>query len=311
MRAAGRPILSQFRGRTPQRRPRVTLTSLRDRLFVDTFRWAPTGLYSALVGRAARTRLPRSLRAPLYGAFARAVDARTDEAGAELAEYPSFGDFFARHLRPGVRPIEVAPVVAPSDGVVAAAGDIVGDTLVQAKGKDYTVGELVVDDRLAAAVRDGQFATIYLSPRDYHRVHAPTAGALCGYHYVPGQRWPVSLPFVRRVDRLFAVNERVVIELTTAWGPAAVVMVAAAGVGNVWLSHLGDGGGDTRAWRAQPEEHHVAVSAPLAAGDELGAFLLGSTVIILLPPGAPRLQLAEGEVVRVGQALVAPREARA
>jgi phosphatidylserine decarboxylase len=281
----------------------VTLTSLRDRLLVDTFRWAPTGLYSALVGWGARARLPRPLRAPLYGAFARAVDARTEEAGAPLSEYASFGDFFARHLRPGARPIDDDVLVAPADGVIAAAGRIAGDTLVQAKGRDYTVGDLVVDDRLAAALTDGQFATIYLSPRDYHRVHVPCAATLRGYHYVPGMRWPVSLPFVRGVDRLFAVNERVVIELATAWGPAALVMVAAVGVGNIWLTHLGEGGGDTRAWRAQAERHSVVVSASLAAGDEVGAFLLGSTVIVLLPPGAPALDLADGQVVQVGQSL--------
>ncbi|HVV87768.1 MAG TPA: archaetidylserine decarboxylase [Kofleriaceae bacterium] len=288
----------------------MTLTSLRERLLVDSFRWAPTGLYSALVGWGARTRLPRPLRAPLYGAFARAVDARTDEAGAPLSEYASFGDFFARHLRPGVRPIADGELVSPCDGLVASAGPIAGETLVQAKGRDYTVGELVVDETLAQAVHDGQFATIYLSPRDYHRVHAPAAGVLRGYHYVPGKKWPVSLPFVRGVDRLFAVNERVVIELTTAWGRAAVVMVAAAGVGNVWLTHLGDGGGDTRAWRSAAVPHREEASVPLAPGDELGAFLLGSTVIILLPAGAPRLHLGEGDVVRVGQALDAAGERR-
>lgn len=288
----------------------MTLTSLRERLLVDSFRWAPTGLYSTLVGWGARTRLPRALRAPLYGAFARAVDARTEEAGEALVEYPSFGDFFARHLRPGLRPIAAGAVVAPCDGLVAAAGPIAGDTMVQAKGKDYTVGELVVDDDLAAAMRDGQFATIYLSPRDYHRVHTPVAGTLRAYHYIPGRRWPVSLPFVRRVDRLFAVNERVVIELDTAWGPAAVVMVAAVGVGNVWLGHLGDHGDDTRSWRAHAEQHRVGVEATLTAGDELGAFLLGSTVIVLLPRGAPRLDLAEGDAVRCGQAVTTAQESR-
>jgi phosphatidylserine decarboxylase len=286
----------------------VTLSSLRDRLFVDSFRWAPTGLYSAMAGRAARTRLPRRLRAPLYGAFARAVGADLDEAGDDLVDYESFGDFFARTLRPGARPIADDELVAPSDGVVAAAGSIDGDTLVQAKGKDYTIGELVVDERLAASLRDGEFATIYLSPRDYHRVHAPCDGTLRAYHYVPGKRWPVQPRFVQRIDRLFAVNERVVIELATAWGPAAVVLVSATGVGNMWLAHLGDGGGDTRAWKAVGARHDLAVAGQVERGDELGAFLLGSTVIVLLPAGAPRIALDEGEVVRVGQTLVAAEE---
>lgn len=311
MRAETRPILAEFRGRTPRQRPRVPLSSLRDRLFVDSLRWAPMGLYSALIGWGARTRLPRRLRAPLYGAFARAVDARTDEAGAELHEYATFGDFFARHLRPGARPIADEDLVAPCDGVVAAAGPIAGDTLVQAKGLDYTVGDLVVDEALAAALRDGQFVTIYLSPRDYHRVHAPFAGALRAYHYVPGKRWPVQPRFVQRVEKLFAVNERVVIELATAWGPAAVVLVAATGVGNMWLSHLGREGDDTRAWKATGVRHDLALAGDVDAGDELGAFLLGSTVIVLLPAGAPTIAAAEHDVVQVGQALVAPGDRRA
>jgi phosphatidylserine decarboxylase len=289
----------------------VSLTSLRDRLYVDSFRWAPTGLYSALIGWGARARLPRLLRKPLYSAFARAVDARVEEAGADLADYASFGDFFARHLRDGARPIDDGLLVSPCDGVVAAAGPIAGDTLVQAKGIDYTVGDLVVDDALAGELRDGQFATIYLSPRDYHRVHTPCAGSLRAYHYVPGRRWPVQPRFVQRVPKLFAVNERVVIELHTAWGPAAVVMVSATGVGNIWLTHLGDGGADTRGWKAAGARHDVAVAGELAPGDELGAFLLGSTVIVLLPAGAPSLALTDGEVVRVGQALAAPGDGAA
>ncbi|HUQ03546.1 MAG TPA: archaetidylserine decarboxylase [Kofleriaceae bacterium] len=249
--------------------------------------------------------MPRPLRAALYGAFARAVDARVDEAANELSEYPSFGDFFARRLRDGARPLGDSPVVAPCDGVVAAAGPIVDGTLVQAKGRTYSVAELVTVPSLAAALAGGAFVTTYLSPRDYHRVHTPVDGSLVGYHYVPGQRWPVSKRFMRNVDRLLAVNERVVIELTTAWGPAAVVMVAASGVGNMWLSNLER---DTRIWHESGEPRHITFPpVELAAGDELGSFLLGSTVVMLLPPGAPRLRaMPDGEVMRFGEALVQP-----
>ncbi len=290
-------------GRSPGDPRRVNFNELAERLTVDSFRRAPTGLYSAVVGACARTPVPRALRAPLYGAFARAVDARVDEAAESLAHYPSFGDFFARRLRDGARPIDPAPVIAPCDGVVAAAGSILDGTLVQAKGRTYSVAELLTVPSLAAALGGGQFVTVYLSPRDYHRVHSPVDATLCGYHYVPGARWPVSGPFTRHVDRLLAVNERLVIELATEWGPAAVVMVAAAGVGNVWLSHLG---GDTRTWRDSGEPRHVArTPTPVEAGDELGAFLLGSTVVMLLPAGAPRLRAAhDGDVVRCGESMV-------
>ena len=280
----------------------MNLTQLAERFTVDTIRWAPTGLYSTVVGWGARRRVPRPLRAPLYGAFARAVSARLDEIGAPLSEYASFGDFFARSLQPGARPIDRAPIVAPSDGAVAANGPVVDGMLVQAKGLDYSLAELLTVPSLAAALAGGRFLTIYLSPKDYHRVHSPCAGEVVGYHYVPGERWPVSARFSRGVERLLAVNERVVIELATAWGPAAVVLVAATAVGNIWLSHLGE---DTRVWRGGREPRHMTMSNRVAAGDELGAFLLGSTVVLVMPPGAPPLTtLDEDSVVRCGQALV-------
>lgn len=282
----------------------MNLTELAERLTVDSFRRAPTGWYSAVVGACARAPVPRPLRSALYGAFARAVDVRVDEAAAPLADYPSFGDFFARRLRAGARPLDAAPVIAPCDGAVAAAGPVVDGTLVQAKGRTYSVAELLTVPSLAAGVAGGRFVTVYLSPRDYHRVHAPVDGTLVAYHYVPGARWPVSGPFTRHVDRLLAVNERVVIELGTAWGPCAVVMVAAAGVGNMWLSHLGD---DTRAWSEAGEPRHVArPPTAVRAGDELGSFLLGSTVVLLLPARAPALAApAPGAVIRCGESLTA------
>lgn len=281
----------------------MNLTQIAERFTVDTFRWAPTGLYSTFVGWGARRRVPRALRTPLYGAFARAVRVQLDEAGAPLPSYPSFGDFFARTLRPGARPVDAAPLVSPCDGAVAASGRVEDGMLVQAKGRDYSLAELLTVPSLAASLAGGQYLTIYLSPRDYHRVHAPAAARLRAYHYVPGRRWPVSPRFARSVDRLLAVNERVVIELASAWGPCAVVMVAATAVGNVWLAHKG---GDTRDWRTDGEPRHVTMPpADVAAGDELGAFLLGSTVVLVLPPGAPALApRTDGETVRCGQALI-------
>lgn len=281
----------------------MNLTELAERLTVDSVRRAPTGLYSAIVGACARAPVPRPLRSPLYSAFARVVDAKVEEASAPLSSYPSFGDFFARRLREGARPLEASPVISPCDGVVAASGAIVDGTLVQAKGRTYSVAELLTVPSLAAALSGGSFLTVYLSPRDYHRVHTPVDATLTGYHYVPGERWPVSGRFTRHVDRLLAVNERVVIELATAWGPAAVVMVAAAGVGNVWLTDLGE---DTRSWREAAEPRHVTRSGTrLRAGDELGSFLLGSTVVLLMPAKAPPIAPREVDAaVRFGESLI-------
>jgi phosphatidylserine decarboxylase len=239
--------------------------------------------------------------------FARVVGADLSEAGQDLSEYRTFGEMFARRLQPGRRTIAegAGVVISPCDGRLAASGQIDAGTLVQAKGRDYTVAELVADDALAEQLRDGQFFTIYLSPRDYHRVHAPVDCQMSGYQYLPGTLWPVSERFVRRVDRLLARNERAVLQLQTSQGPVVVVMVGAAGVGNLWLS-LDDR--ETRSWRktfGTSERHRVEVPpVALERGAELGAFFLGSTVVVLLPPSAKlSAQLVQGEMLRMGQAV--------
>ncbi len=262
-------------------------------------------MYSAFVGMSARATVPTFLRRVAYSAFANVVGADLSEAEHELTEYRSLGEVFARRLRPGLRVVESAGIVAPCDGKVAACGRIKGGTLIQAKGREYSVAELVADDGLAAELADGQFFTIYLSPRDYHRVHTPVDGEVRGYQYLPGTLWPVSQRFVQRVDRLFARNERAVIPLATERGPVVVVLVGASGVGNMWIA-LDDQ--ETRVWRkpfGRSQRQHVELPArALAKGDELGAFHLGSTVVVLLPRRAALGEaLVEGNAVRMGQAV--------
>ena len=264
----------------------------------------PGAAYSAIVARAARATLPSRLRAPAYRAFARAVGADLGEAELALAEYPTLGELFARRLRPGVRPIDPAAdaLIAPCDGVVAACGVANDGVLVQAKGHTYTIEELVVDRARAAELRGGGYATIYLAPRDYHRVHAPLAARLVGYDYVPGSLWPVNPHVAARRDRLFARNERVVIWLDAPrLGPVAVVMIGAAGVGNIRVLHAPDSG----ELRAAGEPRRFELDGiSLERGDELGAFLLGSTVVVVLPPGAVHeLACQPGQVVRFGEKL--------
>jgi len=290
------------------------LTSIRHRVARGAARWAPLELYSTLVGWGARAPVPRPLRRPLWSAFARAVGADLGEPERDLVDYASLGAFFARRLKGGARPVDgdAGTVLAPCDGLVAAAGGVDAGALIEAKGRGYRVGELIADPGRAGAFDGGTYVTIYLSPADYHRVHAPVAGRVVRYDYVPGARSPVSPLFADAVDNLLAINERAVIWLDTAAGPVAVVMVGAAAVGNLWLAHLpnddGTWGGDTRRFRAAGEARRVDLAAPAAVerGDELGAFLLGSTVVVLLPPGAGRPVVAAGDVVRQGQRMGAP-----
>ena len=200
----------------------------------------PGPVYSALVGKAARARLPVPLRGPAYRAFARAVGADLGEAELDLRAYVTLGDLFARRLRPGARTLDTDPraIPSPCDGVVAAVGTADHGAMIQAKGLDYQLEDLVVDRELAERLTGGAYATIYLSPRDYHRVHTPVDARIVHYDYVPGALWPVNPRVASRRERLLVRNERVVIALDAgALGTVAVVMVGASGVGNIALTY--------------------------------------------------------------------------
>jgi phosphatidylserine decarboxylase len=296
--------------------------------------------YSAVVGWSANRAMPRSLRGLAYRAFARAVGANLDEVELPLDGYASLGDFFARRLRPGAREIDAAPasIISPCDGVVAALGTADAGTLVQAKGRLYQLAELVADAGLAAQLTGGPYATIYLSPRDYHRVHAPADVRVLGYDYLPGALWPVNPRVAARRNGLLARNERVVFRLhSTTLGPIALVMVGASGVGNIRLApalsgagaapegvdrrskSMGGGGPagsaggaggeasrgiDSALWRSAGEPRRVELTGvTLRRGDELAAFRLGSTVVLVFEPGRAELAGQVGDPVRFGQAI--------
>jgi phosphatidylserine decarboxylase len=266
----------------------------------------PGPVYSALVGLTARRRLPVPLRGAAYRAFARAVGADLAEAELDLRAYSSFGDLFARRLRPGSRPLceDLDAVISPCDGVLAARGTAVDGALVQAKGRNYQLEDLVVDPALADELRGGAYATIYLSPRDYHRVHAPIDGHIVSYDYIPGALWPVNPRIASSRDRLLVRNERVVIQLDAGhFGKVAVVMVGASGVGNIKLEHAErvSASGESAAWRATGERRRVEVGVDVQRGDELGAFRLGSTVVMVFRPGKITLEGEVGQAMRFGE----------
>jgi phosphatidylserine decarboxylase len=262
----------------------------------------PFAAWATLVGFGARARVPSALRGPAYRAFARAVGANLGETELELGAYDTFGDFFARKLRPGVRPIDSneSTVISPCDGVVAARGIAADGELLQAKGLNYRLEDLVVDKTMAARLIDGPYATIYLSPRDYHRVHAPVDAHLVAYDYVPGELWPVNLKVAARRANLLSRNERVVIWLDSPrLGVIAVVMVAATGVGNIRLAHAED----SVTWRRAGELRRIELNEQVKRGDELGAFRLGSTVVMCFEPGSVQLEGEVGQAVRFGERL--------
>ncbi len=277
---------------------------LRERLTIDVLRWTPKGAFSHTVGWLARRHVPRPLRAPLYRGFARRVGADLAQVPQPLDAYPRFDDFFTRTLPEGTRPIAPGDdvVVSPCDGVLAEAGVAEGGRLLQCKGRDYTLQGLLADADEARAFDGGAFVTLYLAPRNYHRVHAPVGGAVTGYRHVPGAFFPVNPVAVRHVAGLFSINERLITYMDGPLGRVAVVMVAATGVGHITVSY------DTiethRQRKVPGRSQRYATPRPLGKGDELGMFHLGSTVILLFQPGRVALTgLERGRPVRVGEPL--------
>lgn len=228
-----------------------------------------------------------------------------EAANPDFTAYATFNDFFTRALAPSARPLAPADLVSPVDGAISQLGAIDGDAILQAKGHTYTVQAMVGGDaELARPFLGGHFATLYLSPKDYHRIHMPCAGRLTRMIHVPGDLFSVNPTTARGVPGLFARNERVVCVFDGERGPWVLVLVGATIVGSmatVWHGVVNPPRpGMVRDWRYEGDQ---AVS--LAKGDEMGRFLLGSTVVLLFPPGPLAFNAAwrPGGAIRLGEAM--------
>ena len=227
--------------------------------------------------------------------------------GAVPDGYATFNEFFIRELKNGARPVDEdsASLVSPADGTLSACGDIHERQIFQAKGMDYSLDELLaVDLEEADAFQDGSFATVYLAPYNYHRVHAPLAGRLRSLGFIPGDLFSVNRDTVSLVPRIFARNERLVCMLDTDAGPMAVILVGALNVGSITTPWTGEIRPTSQGLvRTLPID--AAVDRDLAKGDLLGWFNMGSTVIVLLPRGVARWrdELAPGAVLRMGRGI--------
>jgi phosphatidylserine decarboxylase len=222
----------------------------------------------------------------------------------QVQSYASFNDFFTRALRQGARPLAAAAFVSPVDGAVSQLGGIEKDQIFQAKDHNYSTTALVGGDaQLAAQFENGCFATLYLSPKDYHRIHMPVQGRLRRMIHVPGDLFSVNPATARGVPGLFARNERVVCVFDTAHGPFVLVLVGATIVGSmatVWHGVVNPPRpGEIREWRYDDK------NITLAQGDEMGRFLLGSTVVMLWPQHTLSFEVewASGRSIRMGEAM--------
>lgn len=285
----------------------VILQRVIDTLFILPLALLPQHALSRLVHALARStnpwlsqRLIRTLCNRYQIDLSQALD-------PDLSHYPSFNHFFTRALKPGARPLAEGEhlLTSPVDGAISQCATICNQSLFQAKGHQFDLVSLLggLESRTRPFVH-GQFATIYLSPRDYHRIHMPLDGTLREMVYIPGRLYPVNNPSTRTVPGLFARNERVAVLFDTAAGPMAMILVGALFVGSietVWSGEITPPNGRfVQCWRYH-DEHAIT----LKQGEEMGRFNMGSTVILLFGAGAISLQerLTAGERLRMGESI--------
>lgn len=277
-----------------------------DGLFVLLQRLLPQHALSRLVGRLAAAKAPSWLVVRVIRAFASHYGVDLSEAKLSFPEaYESFNAFFTRELKPDARPLCPSGIACPADGVISECGAIEGERILQAKGRSYSLNALLAQDQERVNMfRGGSFMTVYLSPRDYHRVHMPLDGQLESSCYVPGDLYSVNGTTAAAVEDLFARNERHISYFDTPRGPMGMVLVGAmivAGIETVWAGQVAP----------QPRQvdrrDYQSVPAPvlLERGGEMGRFLLGSTVILLFPPGVAAWNegCVAGASVSMGQQL--------
>jgi len=284
------------------------MTTITDQLFVLLQRMLPKYLLTSLVHRIARLRNV-AVKDFLIRRFVSHYGVDVSDVKHPVPDgYATFNDFFIRELSPGARPIDAGDdsIVSPVDGTVSAAGLIRRERLIQAKGVSYSLTDLLATDTIEAQrFVDGAFATIYLAPYNYHRIHAPLASELVAMRYVPGALFSVNHATVRQLPRLFARNERLICQFSTNFGPLAMILVGALNVGTIgtpWTGNLRP----RSVGSVEPVDlRGTDSSLALAKGDTIGWFNMGSTVILLLPPATSDnfVALESGLLLRMGQVI--------
>jgi phosphatidylserine decarboxylase len=279
-----------------------------DRLAVLPQYLLPKQMLTTLAGKAASAEGGAATTWMIRRFVQRYGVAMNEAAEPDITRYRTFNDFFTRALKPGVRPLAAAYLTCPVDGAISQFGRIERDQIFQAKGRRYSTTALLGGDAaLAALYRDGSFATLYLSPKDYHRIHMPCDGRLLRMIHVPGELFSVNPVTARGVPGLFARNERVVCVFEGA-RPFVLVLVGATIVGSmatVWHGVVNPPRpGTVREWR-----YDESPVLRLKQGEEMGRFLLGSTVVLLFP-GALRFNPAwqSARAIRLGEAVAATVE---
>jgi phosphatidylserine decarboxylase len=283
----------------------------RARAMLGALKRVPQGAFSRAFGMLADVPLPKPLRRPVLGGFARMVGADPGEAKEPLESFSSLNRFFTRELKPGARawPHDPSVAASPVDGATGQLGRVSGGRLIQAKGRTYSLRDLLDEDGQWERFDGGAFVTLYLSPRDYHRIHSPTDGTIPRARHVPGALMPVNLPAVMHVPDLFARNERLLCYLDGPLGRVAVVAVGAYNVGRIsaafdreWNAAPGSDGWVTNRRGTEAATKTYDPPVPVRQGDHIMTFHLGSTVVLVFEPGRVELSpaLSVGAAVRLG-----------
>jgi phosphatidylserine decarboxylase len=269
---------------------------------VDLTQRLPQAVVSRAWGWLARRKHPSAAVGLLKRTFVATTGIDLSEAGARIEDFATLEDLFVRHVKPGARRVEpqADAFVSPVDGRVGQFGTVTDDTLLQVKGRNYRLSRLLDDAEEAKRYEGGAYVTLYLAPHDYHRIHSPVSGTVTRATVVPGALMPVFAEALERVDELFARNERLISYVDGAAGRVAVVKVGATLVGRISVAYddslrTNQKNGARRSVTYDPPH-------PVQKGAELGAFELGSTVVVIAEPGRVELgDMRTGDVVRMGQ----------
>ena len=264
------------------------MSEVKGRAMIAGLKLVPKNMMSRVAGHVAAVSLPGPLRRAQLRAFALTFGVNVDEARDPIGSYRSVQDFFVRALKDGARPVDPAPdaLVSPCDGAWGEAGRIEGGALFQVKGRPYSVASLLDDEEAARRFEGGTYATLYLSPRDYHRFHAPCAGRIVRADYIPGTLWPVNNAGIRHVHGVFAQNERIIAYLAPTNRDEPVVCMAAVGATMVGKVRVNFDELCTNTRRARRESRLYGENPPsLDKGQEWGRFEFGSTIVLLTTPG--------------------------
>jgi phosphatidylserine decarboxylase len=241
-------------------------------------RFLPKNHLSYIVGQLVHIKLPSFINNFLIANFAKAYSINLEEAEFPIEKYESLGEFFIRRLKVGIRPIGQTWAVHPADSVITQAAAINDGQLIQAKNKKYSLASFTQDKEALDKYGNGQFLTYYLCPTDYHRVHSPVSGTIKKVVHIPGALWPVNNWSTENIHELFSVNERVLVEIETEKGVVGVMFVGATNVGQIILSFDSEIRGNQLLSAAPLTKHY---DLKVSKGDELGAFRMGSTVVML------------------------------